>query len=158
MLSGLLCAKYRKLLEAKCFRTGAELIRVIPAYASTIGAVKYASRRGRSVRVDAAAGVIAHRGQKLTKRLPRDGKVVGFPVQGSHHALELAARKSRDTRANAWRGVHATYRVVVREQWLVISGGKPCWSATGTRSGGTAELLSRDNRLPCKDNLYVQMS
>jgi hypothetical protein len=47
MLSGLLYAKCRQLLEAKCIRAGVEVIRVNPAYTSTIGAVKYASHRAR---------------------------------------------------------------------------------------------------------------
>ena len=96
-LSGLLYAKYRQLLEAKCFWEGVELIRIDPAYTSTIGAVKYASRRGWSVHA-AAAGVIARRGQKLTERPPRAGTVVRVPAQGGHHALELPARKSGDSR------------------------------------------------------------
>ena len=43
MLSGLLYAKFRQLLEAKCFRADVELIPIDPAYTSTIGAVKYAA-------------------------------------------------------------------------------------------------------------------
>ena len=157
MLSGLLYAKYRQLLEAKCFRAGVELIRIDPAYTSTIGAVKYASRRGWSVHA-AAAGVIARRGQKLTERLPRVGTVIQVPVRGGHDALELPARKSRDTRATAWRGVHAAYRGVVRERWLATRSGSPRRGATGTRGdGGNAAPLSRDNRLPREDNLRVQI-
>ncbi|SFU25895.1 hypothetical protein SAMN05192563_104330 [Paraburkholderia aspalathi] len=117
MLSGLLYAKYRQLLEAKCFRAGVELIRIDPVYTSTIGAVKYASRRGWSVHA-AAAGVIARRGQKSTERLPRAGTAVRVPVRGGHHALELPARKGRDSRVAAWRGVHAAYRGVVRGRCL----------------------------------------
>ena len=117
MLSGLLYAKDRQLLEAKCFRAGVELILIDPAYTSTIGAVKYAARRGWSVHA-AAAGVIARRGQKLTERLLRTGTVVRVPVRGGHHALELPARKSGDSRATVWRSVHAAYRGVVRERWL----------------------------------------
>jgi len=45
IVSGLY-AKYRQLFEARCFRAGVELIGIAPAYTSTIGAVKYASRRG----------------------------------------------------------------------------------------------------------------
>ncbi|MGN5478188.1 IS200/IS605 family accessory protein TnpB-related protein [Cupriavidus basilensis] len=72
MLSGLLYAKYRQQLAAKCHRAGVELILINPAYTSTIAAVKYAARRGWSVHA-AAAGVIARRGQKLSERLPRAG-------------------------------------------------------------------------------------
>jgi hypothetical protein len=75
MLSGLLYAKYRQLLEAKCFRAGVELILIDPAYTSTIGAVKYPTRRGWSVHA-AAAGVISRRGQKLTERLPGAGTAI----------------------------------------------------------------------------------
>ncbi|MGB8416417.1 transposase [Paraburkholderia sp.] len=157
MLSGLLYSKYRQLLEAKCFRAGVELIRIDPAYTSTIGAVKYASRRGWSVHA-VAAGVIARRGQKLIERLPRAGTAVRVPVRGAHHALELPARKSRDSRVAAWRGVHAAYRGVVREHWLATRSGSPPRSAKGTFGrGGNAAPLSGDNRLPCEDNLHEQI-
>jgi hypothetical protein len=46
MVSGVLYAKCRQLFEAQCFRAGVELIGIAPAYTSTIGAVKYTSRRG----------------------------------------------------------------------------------------------------------------
>jgi hypothetical protein len=54
-LSGLLHAKYLQLLEAKCFRVGDELILIDPAYTPTLGAVKYAARRGWRVHAAAAA-------------------------------------------------------------------------------------------------------
>ena len=95
MLSGLLYAKYRQQLAAKCHRTGVELILINPAYTSTIGAVKYAARRGWSVHA-AAAGVIARRGQKLSERLPRAGTDVRVPVRGRHEVLRLPVRKDRD--------------------------------------------------------------
>jgi hypothetical protein len=157
MLFALLYAKYRQLLEAKCFRAGVELIRIDPAYTSTIGAVKYASRRGWSVHA-AAVGAIARRGQKLTERLPRAGTAVRVPVRGVHHALELPARKGRDSRVVAWRSVHAAYRGVVRERWLATRSGLPTRSAKGTPGGGARAIpLSRDNRLPCEDDLHVQI-
>ncbi|ASL47827.1 hypothetical protein bAD24_III10550 [Burkholderia sp. AD24] len=157
MLSGLLYAKYRQLLEAKCFRSGVELILINPAWTSTIGAVKYASRRGWSVHA-AAAGVIARRGQKLTERLPRAGTVIRVPVRGGHHALALPARKSGESRVAAWRGVHAAYRGMVRERWLATRGGSPRWSAKGTFGDGScAAPLSRGDRLPCVDNLHEQI-
>ncbi|WP_336601922.1 hypothetical protein [Paraburkholderia bengalensis] len=90
MLSGLLYVKYRQLPEAKCVRAGVELIFVDPAYTSTIGAMKYASRRGWSVHA-AAAGVIARREQKLTERLSRTNTIVRVPVRGHHHALNRFA-------------------------------------------------------------------
>jgi IS605 OrfB family transposase len=124
MLSGLLYAKYRQLLEAKCFRLGAELILIDPAYTSAIGAVKYATRRGWSVHA-AAAGVVARRGQKLTERLPLDYTVIRVPVRGGHCALELPARIAGDSRMTAWCSVQAAYRGVVREQWLATRGGRP---------------------------------
>ncbi len=157
MLSGLLYAKYRQLLEAKCFRAGVELIMIDPVFTSTIGAVKYASRRGWSVHA-AAAGVIARRGQKLTERLPRAGTDVRVPVRGGHHILELPARMAGDSRVAAWRGVHAAYRGVVRERWLATPGGKPSRSAKGTHGGGVrAAPLSRGDRLPCESKLREQI-
>ncbi|CAG9222041.1 hypothetical protein BCAR13_440120 [Paraburkholderia caribensis] len=155
-LSGRLYAKYRLLLEAKCFRAGVELILIDPAYTSTIGAVKYAARRGWSVHA-AAAGVIARRGQKLTERLPRAGTAVSVPVRGGHHALELPARKSGDSRVAAWRSVHAAYRDMVRERWLATRRGSPRRSAATTGFGGNAVPLSRDYRYPCDPNLHGQI-
>jgi IS605 OrfB family transposase len=156
MLSGLTYAKYRQLLEAKCFRAGVELILIDPAYTSTIGAVKYASRRGWSVHA-VAAGVLARRAQKLTERLPRAGTVVRVPVRGGHHALELPARKSRDSRMAAWSVVHAAYRGVMREHWLATRSGSPPRSAKGIRGCDvTVAPLSRDNRSPCEGNLHLQ--
>ena len=156
MLSGLLYAKYRQLLEAKCVGAGVELIRINPAYTSTIGAMRYATRRGWSVHA-AAAGVIARRGHKLTECLPRPNTVVRVPVRGGHHALELPARKSRESRVTAWRSVHAAYRGVVRERWLATRSGSLPRSAKGTFGrGGNAAPLSGDNRLPCEDNLHEQ--
>jgi hypothetical protein len=150
MLSGLLYAKYRQLLEAKCFRAGVEFIRIDPAYTSTIGAVKYASRRGWSVHA-AAAGVIARRGQKLTERLPFVSTAIRVPMRGGHHALELPARKSGDSRVTAWRSVHAAYRGVVRERWLATRNGPSPWSAKGIHASGVrAAPLGRGNRSPCK--------
>ena len=102
MLSGLLYAKYRQQLEAKCPRAGVELILINPVYTSTIGAVKYASRRGWSVHA-AAAGVIARRGQKLSERLPRAGTGVRVPVPGCHEVLRLPVRKDRGSRQAARR-------------------------------------------------------
>ncbi len=99
-LSGLLYARYQQPLEAKCFRAGVELILVDPAFTSTIGAVKYASRRARSVHA-AAAGDIARRGQKLTECPPRVGTDVRVPVRGGHHALALPARMAGDSRVAA---------------------------------------------------------
>ena len=157
MLSGLLYAKYRQLLKAKCFRAGVELILIDPAYTSTIGAVKYAARRGWSVHA-AAAGVIARRGQKLTEYLPRADTVIRVPVRGGHHALELPARKSRDSRVAAWRSVHAAYRGVVHEQWLATRCAKPHRCERGTTGdGGNAIPLSRDYRYPCDNNLHMQV-
>ena len=106
----------------------------------------------------AAAGVIARRGQKLTERLPRTGTVDRVPVRGGHHALELPARKSGDSRVAAWRSVHAAYRGVMRERWLATRDGSLHRSATGiTGYGGNAVPLSRDHRYPCDPNLHGQI-
>jgi len=130
ILSGLLYAKYRQLLEAKCFRAGVELILVDPAYTSIIAAVKYAARRS----------------------------FIRVPVRGGHHALELPARKSRDSRVAAWRSVHAAYRGVVHEQWLATRCAKPHRCERGTTGdGGNAIPLSRDYRYPCDNNLHMQV-
>ncbi len=119
--------------------------------------MKYASRRGWSVHA-AAAGVIARRGQKLTERLPRAGKAVRVPVRGGHHALELPARKSGDSRVAAWLSVHAAYRGAVREHWLATRRGLSRRSAKGTHGGGArAAPLSRGDRFPCEDKLREQI-
>lgn len=126
-------------------------------WTSTIGAVKYASRRGWSVHA-AAAGVIARRGQKLTERLPRAGTVIRVPVQGGHHVLELPARIAGDSRVAAWRAAHAAYRGLVRERWLATRRGPPRRSVKGTAGDGAhASPLSRDSRLPCESKLREQI-
>ncbi len=150
MLSALLYANCRQLLEAKCFRTGVEPIRIDPASTWIIGAVKYASRRGWGVHA-AAAGVIARLGQKLTERLPHVGTDVRVPVRGGHHVLGLPARMAGDSRVAVWRGVHAAYRGVMREQWLAAR------SAKGTHGGGVrAAPLRSGDRLPCESKLREQ--
>jgi IS605 OrfB family transposase len=156
MLSGLLYAKYRQLLEAKCYRAGVELILIDPAYMSTIGAVKYAARRGWSVHA-AAAGVIARRGQKLTERLPRAGTVLRVPVRGGHHALELPARKKPGFAcgrlAQCSRSVQRCgARTVARHP-----GPQAAPECNTTGGGGNAVPLSRDYRYPCDNNLHVQI-
>ncbi len=117
MLSGLLYAKYRQQLAAKCHRAGVELILINPAYTSTIAAMKYAARRGWSVHA-AAAGVIARRGQKLSERLPRAGTDVRVPVRGRHAVLRLPVRKDRRSLQGVWGEVHTAYRSLVLERWL----------------------------------------
>jgi hypothetical protein len=157
MLSGLLYAKYRQLLEAKCFRAGAEPILIDPAYTSTIGAMKYAARRGWRVHA-AAAGVIARRRQKLTERLRGAGTVIRVPVRGGHHALELPARIAGDSRVAAWHRAHAAYRGVVRGQRLAARGGKPHQRAKCTYGAGAcAASLNRDHCSPCDDDLREQI-
>jgi hypothetical protein len=135
MLPRLPYAKCRQLLQAKCSSAGVELIRIDPAYTSTIGAVKCASRRGGSVHA-AGAAVIARCVQKLTERLPRTGTYVRVPVRCDHHALELTGRKSRESRVVAWRNVHPAYRGVVREHWLATRSGSPQQSAQSTADRG----------------------
>lgn len=72
------------------------LIRIDPAWMSTIVAVKYASRP-RCVHA-AAAGVSPAMGKSRLNTVPSAGTVFRVPVPGSHHALALPARKSRDLR------------------------------------------------------------
>ncbi|WP_226797700.1 hypothetical protein [Cupriavidus necator] len=103
ILSGLLYAKYRQQLAAKCHRADVELILINPAYTSTIAAVKYALRRGWSMHA-AAAGVIARRVQKLSVRLPRAGTDVRVPVRGRHEALQLPVRKDGGSLLQRTRG------------------------------------------------------
>ncbi|MGF6757402.1 hypothetical protein P3T16_004819 [Paraburkholderia sp. GAS42] len=157
MPSGLLYAKYRQPFEAKCVREGVELIRIDPAYTATIGAVKYTSRRAWSVH-PAAAGVVAHRGQKLTERLPRPDTAVRVPVRGGHHALELLARKSRESRATACRSAHTAHRRMVRERWLATRDGSPRGSMKDSFGcSGLAAPFGRAPVCPAQDNLYMQI-
>ena len=84
-------------------------------------------------------------------RNQRSGRAAG-------HILELAARKSGDSRVTAWRSVHAAYRGVVRERWLATRGGSPRRSAKGTPGSGVrATPLSRGDGFPCEDSLHEQI-
>jgi len=155
MLSGLLYAKYRQQLAAKCHRAGVELILINPAYTSTIAAVKYAARRGWSVHA-AAAGVIARRGQKWSERLPRAGTDVRVPVRGRHAVLRLPVRKDRGLLQGVWREVHTAYRSLVRERWLAAGRAS---ARPGVSTVGRSPLVSpssKDHRSPCA-NLNIQI-
>ncbi|QQX86703.1 IS200/IS605 family accessory protein TnpB-related protein [Cupriavidus necator] len=148
MLSGLLYAKYRQQLEAKCHRAGVELILINPAYTSTIGAVKYATRRGWSVHA-AAAGVIARRGQKLSEHLPRNGTDVRVPVRGRHEVLRLPVRKDRGSRQGAWREVHTAYRSLVRELRFAAGRAPARQGVSTVGRSPQASPSSKDHRSPC---------
>ncbi|MCY1243127.1 hypothetical protein D9M72_561300 [compost metagenome] len=100
--SGLIYAKYRQQLEAKCRRAGVEFKKITPAYTSTIGAVNFAARRGWSVHA-AAAGVIARRGQELSERLPQIAS--GCLARRSYNVQESGAQAWLAAgRASARRG------------------------------------------------------
>ena len=155
--SGLLYAKHRQLHLAKCFWGSVELIRLIrPVRRPQRGEIHTATRL--SVHA-AAADVVAHKAQKLTeRRLPRPNTAVRVPVRGGHHALEPPARKSRESRVTVWRSVHAARRGMVREHWLAARCGSPRQSAKGTFGcSGITTPFSRGARLPCEDNLHVQI-
>jgi hypothetical protein len=84
IFSGLLYARYRQLLDAKCFRAGVELIPIDPVYTSTAGPLKYATQPGCLERACCRDGVVARREQKLTERLLGAGTVIRVPGPGRH--------------------------------------------------------------------------
>ena len=147
MLSCLLYAKYRQQLAAKCHRAGVELTLINPAYTSTIGAVKYAARRGWSVHA-AAAGVIARCGQKLSERLPRAGTDVHVPVRRRLEVLRLPVRKDRRSRQGAWGEVHTAYRSLVREKRLAAGRASAQPSVSTVGRSPPASTSSKKHRSP----------
>ncbi|EDX73978.1 transposase, IS605 OrfB family protein [Coleofasciculus chthonoplastes PCC 7420] len=69
MLSNLAYSKFLKLLLARCFKLGIQVIEVNPAYSSWIGLIKFMSTYGMNS-ATAAAFVLARRGMFLSERLP----------------------------------------------------------------------------------------
>jgi hypothetical protein len=55
-------------------------------------------------------GVVAHHAQKLIERLPRQNTTARAPAQIGHHALELPARKIRESRMTVWRNARAAHK------------------------------------------------
>jgi len=69
MLSNFAYSKFLKLLLARCFKLGIQVIEVNPAYSSWIGLIKFMSTYGMNS-ATAAAFVLARRGMFLSERLP----------------------------------------------------------------------------------------
>ena len=112
MLSGLLYAKYQKLMEAKCHREGVVLHYVDPSFTSVIGRVKYALRHGISVHLS-AAGAIARRAQGLSERIPSMARIaVGDHVE----TIRVPVRKAR-TKSEAWKEYGSEVRESLFKDW-----------------------------------------
>ncbi|MFW5764710.1 MAG: IS200/IS605 family accessory protein TnpB-related protein [Coleofasciculus sp.] len=69
MLSNFAYSKFLKLLLARCFKLGIQVIEANPAYSSWIGLIKFMSMYGMNS-ATAAAFVLARRGMFLSERLP----------------------------------------------------------------------------------------
>ena len=69
MLTNFAYSKFLKLLKARCFKLGVQVIEVNPAYSSWIGLIKFMSMYGLNSATSAAL-VLARRGMYLSERLP----------------------------------------------------------------------------------------
>jgi len=106
MLSGFTYGKFTTLLEQKCELAGIELIKVNPAYSSTIGLVKFMKQYGLSSDT-AAAMVLARRAMRLSERVP------------NHNAY--ADVKSAKHVWSAWYTLHNKLKSVRRHQYFTLA-------------------------------------
>jgi IS605 OrfB family transposase len=115
-LSGLAYAKYLQLIASKCYRRGVALIKINPAFTSVAGRLKYAQPLGLSVH-QAAAGVIARRGQGFIEKLPRRSSI-RIHAHGTTSDFPPPARKSGASRGVAWQRLSTALRAFLRKKYL----------------------------------------
>lgn len=94
MLSNFAYSKFYQLLDARCYKTGIELIKKNAAYSSLIGLTKFLSMYGLSSDT-AAALVLARRGLNLSERLPLTLTALVAPVDATKHVWSLWASSAR---------------------------------------------------------------
>lgn len=98
---------YRALYELFCARArdkGVEVVTVAPAYTSTQGWVRYAAQRGWTVH-QAAAGVIARRGQGFSEKAPVSG-MLRIPVGAVAVELAVPVETAKSDVSHRWRRIH----------------------------------------------------
>ena len=153
VLSGLAYSQYQQLALSKGARLGIELIKVNPSYTSTIGRVKYAAARGRTVH-QAAAGAIARRGQRLVEKLPGRDQIK-VPVGGKTREFSLPVRNRAELNGVAWRKLHQTLTTFLRRDYLATRGtpsapsrakGRSSVKATSPVEGGAPRASPGYNR------------
>lgn len=124
-LSGLAYAAYQQLMASKCHRRGVQLLKVNPAHTSVMGRLKYAHPLGLSVH-QAAAGVIARRGQGLVEKPPR-ARELTLHAHGATLRFPLPERKDGQSAGAAWQAIGMALRTSLRERWLATR--KPAQAA-----------------------------
>lgn len=106
MLSGFIYGKFTEQLEQKCELAGIELIKVNPAYSSTIGLVKFMRQYGLSSDT-AAAMALARRAMRLSERVPNHN---AYPtVKAGKHVW------------SAWYSLHNQLKSLRRHQYFTLS-------------------------------------
>ncbi|EKQ70366.1 transposase, IS605 OrfB family, central region [Leptolyngbyaceae cyanobacterium JSC-12] len=106
MLSGFIYGKFTTLLEQKCELAGIELIKVNPAYSSTIGLVKFMRQYGLSLDT-AAAMVLARRAMRLSERVPNRNAYAD--VKSAKHVW------------SAWYTLHNKLKPIRRHQYFTLA-------------------------------------
>ena len=107
MLSGFIYGKFTELLEQKCQLAGIELIKVNPAYSSTIGLVKFMKQYGLASDT-AAAMVLARRAMRLSERCSIQTTYLGVkPGKHSWSAWAALLEEGRSTKAE---GFYVSFR------------------------------------------------
>ena len=147
-LSGLAYAKYQQLIASKCHRRGVQLLKVNPAHTSVMGRLKYARPKGLSVH-QAAAGVIARRGQGFTERLPR-AKELTLHAQGATLRFPVPARKDGQSVGAAWQSIGRSLGVVLRRHWTATRETQVDRCAKGNASGGASRPAQAEAPCPLR--------
>jgi IS605 OrfB family transposase len=103
-LSALGYRALQQLFHARARDAGVEVIHVNPAYTSTQGQVRYATRRGWTIHM-AAAGVIAGRGQEYSEKAPVCGTQV-VSVAGAAVEWAIPEEVARSNASQRWPLLH----------------------------------------------------
>lgn len=119
MLSNFAYSAFAKMLEARCYKYGVELIKVNPSYSSVQGLTKFMSMYGLNSGT-AAALVLARRALRKSERLPR--------------ALQNALKKPVDSFRHVW----GAWSVVAR---VLDTAGRRKRHLFYTQRGGANSLL-----------------
>ncbi|GAB1537972.1 hypothetical protein NUACC21_06280 [Scytonema sp. NUACC21] len=125
MLSGWAYSRFYELLESILSNRGIYLIKVNPAYTSTIGLVKYVRQYGLASD-EAAAIAIARRGMRLTEKLPRSVSAY-LSVKDGLHVWSLWNQLNKTLKSHSEISCrHDYYRIsnweLVVKQWSEQSG------------------------------------
>ena len=134
-LSSLSYRALHDLFSARALDGGVEVLTINPAYTSTQGLVRYAHTRGWSVH-QAAAGVIARRGQGLSEKAPVSG-MRSMPVAGTTLEWPVPEEIGQNKVSRRWPVVHRQVQRTIASYYQRRRGGaEPARTKLGRQGKG----------------------